>query len=109
MEVSKIRDHFRRPAGKIDDGNVSLCQPIDDAVDCFAGHDFFALRAGVHMTMDASKVAKLAHVDLENFRACATQLQTFACQSFGNAIHGIKKRESRANTSPRRRLWNMAA
>src|SRR5260370_42636555 len=98
MEVSKTGIFFRRPAGKIDDGNVSLCQPIDDAVDCFAGHDFFALRAGVHMTMYASKVSRLAHVDLENFRAGATRLQTFASQSSVKAFHRINKRESRANT-----------
>ena len=86
-EIAKIGNHFRRAAGEIDSCNIDLRQPINDSVDCLAGHDFLAFRSSVHMTMHASQVAKLAHVHLKNFRASAAELQTFGEKPIGEAIH----------------------
>ncbi len=52
-EIAEIRIHFRRATGKIDCRNLSAREPIDDPINRLAGHDFFALRTSVHVTMDA--------------------------------------------------------
>ena len=48
-------------------------QPIDDPINCLARHDLFALGSGVHMAMHAGEIAKLTHIDLENFSATAAK------------------------------------
>src|SRR4029077_8617018 len=68
-EIAKIRNHFRRAAGKIDCWDIRLSEPTNYPIDGLARHDFLAFRPGVHVTMHARQVAKLAHVYLENFGA----------------------------------------
>ena len=65
-EIAKIGNHFRRATGKIDNWDVSLCEPIDDPINRLACHDFLALWPGVHVTMHADEIAKLAYVHLED-------------------------------------------
>jgi hypothetical protein len=72
-EIAKIGNHFGRAAGKIDNRYISFGQPLNDAIDRFARHDFFALRPGVYVTMCAGEVAKFSHVYLQNFRPCPAQ------------------------------------
>ena len=72
-EIAKIRNHFRRASGEIDDRNVRLREPIDDPINRLSRHDFLALRSSVHMAMHAGEIAKLAHVDLQDFRAPAAE------------------------------------
>ena len=52
-ELAEVRNHFRRAPGRIDCRNLSAREPIDDPINRLAGHDFFALRTSVHVTMDA--------------------------------------------------------
>ena len=73
-EITKIGNHLGCAAGKIDNRDFRFGQPIDHAIDRLVGHDFFALRAGVHVAMNARQIAKLADVDLKNLRARATQI-----------------------------------
>src|SRR5439155_3384816 len=79
--------YFRRAGGKIDNWNVGLGEPIDNAVNRLARHDFFALRPRVHVAMHAGEIAKLAHVDLKNLRSRTAQLQTFSAESISKAVH----------------------
>jgi hypothetical protein len=83
----KIGNHFRRAAGKIDSRNISLGKPVDDAINRVTRHDLLALRPCIHMTMYAGEVAELADVQLENFRACPAQLQTFSSESTEEPVH----------------------
>ena len=53
-KIAKLRNHFWRAAGKIDCRNLGPREPIDHAINRLAGHDFFALGAGVYVAMHAS-------------------------------------------------------
>src|SRR5215468_2573091 len=86
-KITKIRNHFWRAAGKIDNWDVCLCKPIDDPVDCVARHDLLPLWPRVHVTMHAGEIAKLAHVDLKNFGTSTTQRQRVLHQFLRKPIH----------------------
>src|SRR5205085_11519119 len=86
-EIAKIRNHLRRAASEIDNWNISLCEPLDDAIDCLAIHDLLPLRASVHVTMHADEVAELTHIDLKNFRTPTAQLQTRDGKSTRESVH----------------------
>src|SRR6266498_646609 len=86
-QIAEVVNHLRRAAGKIDNGNISPGQPIDDAIDRFTRHDFLALRSGVHMAMCAHQVAKLANVDLKDLRASPTQTDRMLPQFLREPIH----------------------
>ena len=82
-QIAKIGNHLRRSPGEIDRRNICTCQPIENAVNGRATHDFFALRPCVDVAMDAGQVAKLAKVKLKNFGALAPKRQTMISQASG--------------------------
>ena len=94
-EIFEIRNHFRRAAGQIDCRNVGLREPIDDAIDRLARHDFLALRSGVHMAMNAGQIAELADVDLQDLRFGVTKRQRMlgAAVAAKRFMRGFKFRE----------------
>src|SRR4029450_8428995 len=95
--MAEIWNHFRRAAGEIDSGSLSLCEPIDDPIYSLMRHDLLALRPGVHMAMHAGEIAKLAHVDLKNFRARPAQRHRVFSQPLRETIHAnISKRRHRS-------------
>ena len=87
-QVAKIRNHLRRSPGEIDRGDICPCQPIENAVNGLATHDFFALRPCVDVAMDAGQVAELAEVKLQNFRPLAPKRQTMISQATGERSRG---------------------
>lgn len=87
-EVSKIGNHFRRPAGQIDGVDVGVSEPVEDAVDGPARDDLLALGTGVHMTMDAGEIAEFARVDLEDLGAPAPWCEAKLVQGRGKAADG---------------------
>src|SRR5438067_9437329 len=86
-EIAKIGNHLRRAASEIDNWNVSVCEPLNDTVDCLAIHDLLPLWAGVHVTMHAREIAELTHIDLKNFRTPTTKLQTCCVKSTRESVH----------------------
>src|SRR5438105_14039069 len=86
-EIAKIRNHFRRASCEIYDRNVRVRKPIDDPISRLSRHDFLALRPGVHMAMHAGEIAKLAHVDLQDFRAPAAKRERTFGKPLGESIH----------------------
>src|SRR4029078_3898597 len=86
-EITKIGNHFRRTTGKVNGWNLRVRQPIDNSINCFASHDLFALRPGVHMTMHAGQIAKLAHVNLKNFRSRTTKRDRLLAQLVRETVH----------------------
>src|SRR5262249_26812969 len=82
---TEVRNHLGRAAGKIDNWNLSLRQPINDPVYRLPVHNFLPLWLGVHMAMHARQIAKLAYVHLKNFRAATTKrdrvLRQFLCKT----------------------------
>src|SRR5437762_13345027 len=85
-EIPKIWNHFWRAAGKVDSWNLGLGQPIDDALNRRARHDLLAFRSGVHVTMQASEIAKFADVDLQNFSFAMASRQRVSGQFLCEAI-----------------------
>ena len=92
-EIAKIRNHFRRATGKIDNRYLGLCQPIDDPIDGLARHDFPALWSSVHMAMCASEIAKLAEINLKNFRASATEQDRVLRKFLRKPIHPMRNQQ----------------
>ena len=72
-QILEVGNHFRRAAGQIDRRDVGFREPVDHPIDRFAGHDFFTLRSGVHMAMNADEVAELADIDLQDLRSSVAQ------------------------------------
>jgi len=87
-EITEIWDHLRCAAGKIDGWNLAFPQPIDNAVDRLARHDFLALWPGVHVAVHTGQIAKLADVDLKNLRMPAAQRDRALRQLLCEPIHG---------------------
>src|SRR6266576_1660174 len=65
-EITEIWYHLRCAAGKIDGRNLAFPQPIDNAVDRLARHDFLALWPGVHVAVHTGQIEKFPDVDLKN-------------------------------------------
>src|SRR5204863_3532405 len=86
-KIAKIGNHLRRAASEIDNWDVSVCEPLNDTVDCLAIHDFLSLWAGVHVTMHAGEIAKLAHIDLKNFSTSTTKRDRPLRQLLRKMIH----------------------
>ena len=72
-EIAEVRNHFRRAAGKIDGRDFSVREPIDDAVDGLACHDFLPFRPGIYVAMHAGEIAELPDVHLQHFGFGVTQ------------------------------------
>jgi hypothetical protein len=72
-EIAEIGNHFRRAAGKIDGRDFSVREPIDDAVDGLACHDFLPFRPGIYVAMHAGEIAELPDVHLQHFGFGVTQ------------------------------------
>ena len=62
-------------------------EPINHAIDRFAGHDLLALWPGIHMAMDAGEIAKLADINLEDLRPGMAQGEGILSQCFGETVH----------------------
>jgi hypothetical protein len=90
LQRSKIGNHFRRATGNIDSRNIRLGQPIDDAIDRFARHDFLPVRSGVHVAMHAGEIAELAHIDLKNFWTNTTERDRMLGKFLGKPIHPLR-------------------
>ena len=72
-EIPEVGNHLRRAARQIDRRDIGLGQPIDHPVDRFTGHDFLALRPGIHVAVNAGEIAEFADVDLQNLRPGVTK------------------------------------
>src|SRR6266567_7021255 len=86
-EIAEIRNHFRRTPREIDCRNFRVGEPIDNAINRFARHDFLALWTGIHMAMRASQIAKLADIDLKNFRLCSAQSNSLGSKLVRKTVH----------------------
>src|SRR5439155_7292417 len=86
-EIAKIRNHFRRATGKIDNRYLGLCQPIDNPIDGLVRHDLPALWSSVHMAMCASEIAELTQVDLKNSWTSATEQDRVLRKFLRKPIH----------------------
>ena len=72
-EITKVWNHFRCAARKIDNWNLGFAQPIEDAINRLARHNLFAFWPRVYMAMHAGQIAKFPDVDLKNLRMPATK------------------------------------
>src|SRR5262245_61288018 len=86
-EMPKIGNHFRRATSEIHSRNIRVREPIDDPISCLPRHNFLALRPSVHMAMHAGEIAKLAHVDLQDFRAPAAEQERTFDERLCKSIH----------------------
>ena len=73
---------------QVDRRDVRLRQPIDEPIDRRARHDFLPLRPGVHVAMNASEVAKLADVDLEDLSLRVAERQAVLRQLARETVVG---------------------
>jgi hypothetical protein len=87
-KIFEVRNHLRRAAGQIDRRNVRLSQPVDEPVDGRPRHDFLPLRSGIHVAMNAGKIAKLADIDLKHLRLRMPQRQIVLRQLAGETVVG---------------------
>src|SRR6266850_6662267 len=87
-QITEVGDHFRCASSEINRRNISLRQPVNQSVRGLARHDFLSFRTGVHMTMDASKIAKLADINLEDFSLGVAQGQRMLCELARETIAG---------------------
>src|SRR6266850_8412313 len=95
-QITEVGDHFRCASSEINRRNISLRQPVNQSVRGLSRHNFLSLRTGVYMTMDASKIAKLADIDLEDFRLGVAKgqgmLRELACETVvGNQAHRYRR------------------
>lgn len=66
-EVFEIRDHFRSATGEVDSGDFGCVEPLENAIDRWAGDDFLAGGTRIDVAVRAGEVAELTYVELENF------------------------------------------
>src|SRR6266487_6234649 len=98
-EITKIWNHFRRAARKIDNWNLGFAQPLEDAINCLVRHDLLTLRSGVHVAVHAREITKLANVDLKNLRPPATKRDRMLRQFLRKLIHSSGKSACRYDAS----------
>jgi hypothetical protein len=79
-QVTEIGNHLRGSSGEIYGFNIGVSHPLEDAVNRIAGDDFFALRTGVNMAVDACKVAEFADVELKDLGAAPFECQALIGQ-----------------------------
>jgi hypothetical protein len=72
-EIPEIGNHFWRAAGKIEDEDFAVREPIDYAVDGLACHNFLPLGSGIHVAMHAGEIAELPDIHLQHFGFGVTQ------------------------------------
>jgi hypothetical protein len=91
-EIAEVRDHFGRASGEVDGVDVRASQPVENTVNRIAINDFLALWARIHMAMDASEIAELADVKLEDLGALAAKRQAVIGQPLEESLlnRGVK-------------------
>jgi hypothetical protein len=81
---TEMRIHLRRTTGKVDgmDGR-RVGQQLQQAFNRGRLHDLGALGSRFHVAVMAGQVAKLAHVDLQDFQRRARQAEAVLAQAAG--------------------------